>query len=121
LLVIFQSAIRNPKSKMENGCLAWLRSRSSGVRDRRTPDYATRPAVALCAMVRQAIGSPSRNLGEGWSPGKVLPLRLLAGGRPDVILFHHRAEIGCGKWVRTIDFAFKERRVADYSIPQGFS
>src|SRR5439155_27322447 len=35
-----------------------------------------------------------------------------------VILFHHRAEIGCGKWVRTIDFAFKERRVADYSIPQ---
>ena len=41
-----------------------------------------------------------------------------SGCRPDVILFHHRAEIGCGKWVRTIDFAFKERRVADYSIPQ---
>ena len=35
-----------------------------------------------------------------------------------MILFHHRAEIGCGKWVRTIDCAFKERRVTDYSIPQ---
>ena len=35
-----------------------------------------------------------------------------------MILFHHRAEIGCGRWIRTIDFAFKERRVADYSIPQ---
>src|SRR6267378_2109904 len=43
----------------EIGCLAWLRSRSSGVRDRRTPDYATRQ----------------------WSPGKVLPLRLLGVGQ----------------------------------------
>jgi hypothetical protein len=25
---------------------------------------------------------------------------------------------GCGRWIRTIDFAFKERRVTDYSIPQ---
>ena len=35
-----------------------------------------------------------------------------------MILFHHRAEIGCGRWIRTIDCAFKERRVAPYSIPQ---
>src|SRR5207302_3093402 len=41
------------------GCLAWFCSRSSGVRDRRTPDYATRQ----------------------WSPGKVLPLRLLGVGQ----------------------------------------
>jgi hypothetical protein len=27
-------------------------------------------------------------------------------------------EFGCGRWVRTIDCAFRERRVADYSIPQ---
>ena len=25
---------------------------------------------------------------------------------------------GCGRWVRTINFAVKERRVTDYSIPQ---
>src|SRR5437867_8716063 len=37
------------------GCLAWFCSKSSGFRDRCTPDYATRQ----------------------WSPGKVLPLRLL--------------------------------------------
>src|SRR5438445_9149036 len=43
----------------ETGCLAWFCSRSSGVRDRRTPDYATRQ----------------------WSPGKVLPLRLLGVGQ----------------------------------------
>src|SRR5438046_181124 len=41
------------------GCLAWFYSRSSGVRDRRTPDYATRQ----------------------WSPGKVPPLRLLGVGQ----------------------------------------
>src|SRR5437667_9298630 len=41
------------------GCLSWFCSRSSGVRDRRTPDYATRQ----------------------WSPGKVLPLRLLGVGQ----------------------------------------
>ena len=35
-----------------------------------------------------------------------------------MILFHHRAEIGCGRWIHTIDCAFKERRVAPYSIPQ---
>ena len=35
-----------------------------------------------------------------------------------MILFHHRAEIGCGRRVRTINCAFKERRVACYSIPQ---
>src|SRR5438034_10034195 len=27
------------------GCLAWFRSRSSGVRDRRAPDYATRQCL----------------------------------------------------------------------------
>src|SRR5439155_27283981 len=37
--------------------------------------------------------------------------------RRDMILFHRRAEIGCGRRIRTIDFAFKERRVACYSIP----
>src|SRR5689334_7472322 len=41
-------------SRSKAGCLAWFCSRASGVRDRRTPDYATRQ----------------------WSPGKVLPLRL---------------------------------------------
>ena len=59
LLFVFQCAIGNGKSKMEIGCLAWFRSRSSGFRDRRTPDYATRQ----------------------WSPGKVLPLRLLGVGQ----------------------------------------
>jgi hypothetical protein len=78
----------------EIGCLAWFCSRSSGVRDRRTPDYATRQ----------------------WSPGKVLPLRLLGvgqtryyfttgrklaaslgfgprptGSKPDMLLLHHEA------------------------------
>src|SRR2546427_3080469 len=43
----------------EIGCLAWFCSRSSRFRDRRTPDYATRQ----------------------WSPGKVLPLRLLGVGQ----------------------------------------
>ena len=38
-----------------------------------------------------------------------------------MILFHHRAGIGCGRRIRTIDFAFKERRVAGYSIPHWWS
>ena len=41
-----------------------------------------------------------------------------SGCTPDAILFHHRAEIGCGRRIRTINCAFKERRVAHYSIPQ---
>ena len=57
-------------------------ARSSGFRDRRAPDYTTRPAVALCSMARQANGSPSRSFSEGWSLGKVLPLRLLGVGQP---------------------------------------
>src|SRR5947207_13993393 len=77
------------------GCLAWFCSRSSGVRDRRTPDYATRQLVA-----REGIAPPTSLC------------------RRDMILFHHRAELGCGRRIRTINCAFKERRVARYSIPQ---
>src|SRR5213080_2925515 len=33
----------------------------------------------------------------------------ISGCRPDVILFHHRAEIGCGGWNRTSIRAFKGR------------
>src|SRR5258708_3798133 len=69
----------------ETGCLAWLCSRSSGVRDRRTADYATRQ----------------------WSPGRELhPQRLFVR---DMILFHHRAEIGCRGRNRTSIRAFKGR------------
>src|SRR5438876_1121273 len=59
LLVILKIANRQSQIENEDGCLAWFCSRSSGVRDRRTPDYATRQ----------------------WSPGKVLPLRLLGVGQ----------------------------------------
>ena len=38
-----------------------------------------------------------------------------------MILFHHRAEIGCGRRIRAINCAFKERRVARYSIPHWWS
>jgi hypothetical protein len=51
------------------GCLAWNRTRTSGVRDRHAADYATRQMVAR----------------EGSAPP-------ISGCRPDVILFHHRAE-----------------------------
>ena len=33
----------------------------------------------------------------------------ISGCRPDVILFHHRAGIGCRGWTRTIILAFKGR------------
>src|SRR6266446_3559718 len=62
----------------EKGCLAWIRTRTSGVRDRHAADYATRQMVAR----------------EGSAPP-------ISGCRPDVILFHHRAEIGCLAWIRT--------------------
>ena len=72
-----------------NGCLAWFCSRSSGVRDRRTPDYATRQ---LKVVAREGSAPP------------------ISGCRPDVILFHHRAErTGCRGWTRTTTLAFKGR------------
>ncbi len=46
-------------SPMLDGCLAGNRTQTAGVRDRRTADYATRQ----------------------WSPGKVLPPRLLGVGQ----------------------------------------
>ena len=90
----------------EIGCLAWFCSKSSGVRDRRAPDYATRQWPA-----EQQPGGRRLVAREGSAPP-------ISGCRPDVILFHHRAEIGCGSRVRTDNYAFKERRVAGYSIPQ---
>src|ERR1035438_5843510 len=33
----------------------------------------------------------------------------ISGCRPDVILFHHRAQIGCRGWTRTTTLAFKGR------------
>src|SRR5664279_5026124 len=33
----------------------------------------------------------------------------ISGCRPDVILFHHRAETGCRGWTRTTTLAFKGR------------
>src|SRR5882762_6023220 len=60
LLVFYWLSVIDHWSFAEGvGCLAWFCSRSSGVRGRRTPDYATRQ----------------------WSPGKVLPLRLLGVGQ----------------------------------------
>ncbi len=39
---------------------------------------------------------------EGYAPPT-------SGCRPDVILFHHRAEDGCRGWTRTTTLAFKGR------------
>src|SRR5208337_4819055 len=63
--------IVNRESKIVNGvgCLAWNCTRTSGVRDRHAADYATRQMVAR----------------EGSAPP-------ISGRRPDVMLFHHRAE-----------------------------
>ena len=55
---------------MEIGCPAWLCSRTSDVRDRRTADYATRHSKLVAR--------------EGSAPST-------SGCRPDAILFHHRA------------------------------
>src|SRR6266446_3853695 len=68
------------------GCLARFCSRSFGFRDRRAPDYTTRQLVAR----------------EGSAPP-------ISGCRPDVMLFHHQAEIGCRGWTRTTTLAFKGR------------
>ena len=54
----------------KNGCLAWFCSRSSGFRDRRAPDYTTRQ---MRMVAREGAAPP------------------IAGCRPAVILFHHRA------------------------------
>ena len=78
----------------EIGCLAWLCSRTSDVRDRRTPCYATRQYVVVAR--------------EGIAPPTSLCKR-------DMILFHHRAveaqlaNIGCRGWNRTSIRAFKGR------------
>src|SRR5437773_4344796 len=61
-------------------------------------------------MACRAVARPRLVAREGIAPPTSLCKR-------DMILFHHRAEIGCGRRIRTIDFAFKERRVACYSIP----
>src|SRR5438034_9979840 len=41
----------------------------------------------------------------------------ISGCRPDVILFHHRAEIGCLAWIRTKTIGVKARHAA--VTPQG--
>src|SRR5258707_4622991 len=41
----------------------------------------------------------------------------ISGCRPDVILFHHRAEIGCLAWIRTKTIGVKARHAA--ITPQG--
>src|SRR5690348_1187597 len=79
---------------VEIGCLAWFCSRSSGFRDRRAPDYTTRQMKMVAR--------------EGSAPP-------IAGCRPAVMLFHHRAvearlaKIGCRGWIRTNTAAFKGR------------
>src|SRR5579883_2809264 len=73
----------------EIGCLAWLCSRTSGVRDRRTAGYATRQ----------------------WSPGKVLPPRLLGVGQTRYYFTTER-KIGCLAWIRTRTAGFKVRYAA---------
>jgi len=35
----------------------------------------------------------------------------ISGCRPDVILFHHRAEIGCLAWIRTKTIGVKARQL----------
>ena len=41
----------------------------------------------------------------------------ISGCRPDVMLFHHRAEIGCLAWIRTKTIGVKARHAA--VTPQG--
>src|ERR1700741_1363463 len=76
---------------IEIGCLAWLCSKTSGVRDRRTTDYATRQ----------------------WSPGKVLPPRLLGVGQTRYYFTTERclrtAKAGYRGWNCTSIRAFKGR------------
>jgi hypothetical protein len=84
-----QAAVLDRRNAASNGCLAWFCSSSSGVRDRRTPDYATRQMVAR----------------EGSAPPT-------SGCRPDAILFHHRAEFGCLAWIRTKTNGVKARHAA---------
>ena len=79
------------------GCLARFCSESSGVRDRRTPDYATRQWKVVAR--------------EGSAPS-------ISGCRPDVMLFHHRAvdariaKTGCLAWVRARTVGVKTRYAA---------
>lgn len=84
LWCLFFVEMRRPDTEI--GCLAWLCSRTSGVRDRRTADYATRQ----------------------WSPGKVLPPRLLGVGQTRYY-FTTGWEIGCRGWNCTSIRAFKGR------------
>ena len=60
------------------------------------------------------FGAPSRPLlimqrGSGKVVARKGSAPPISGCRPDVILFHHRAEIGCRGWNRTSIHAFKGR------------
>ena len=74
-------------------------ARTSGVRNRRTADSATKPAAALCAMAGQANGPPgrSRQAGKGWSLGKVLPPRLLGVGQTRYYFTTERSKLDLPK------------------------
>ena len=80
-----------------SGCLARFCSRSSGVRDRRAPDYATRHLKVVAW--------------EGSAPS-------ISGCRPDVMLFHHQAvearlsNTGCLAWICTKTVGVKARHAA---------
>ena len=86
---------------LEIGCLARFRSRSFGFRDRRAANYTTRQ------MARQAVASRRRLVArEGSAPPT-------SGCRPDMILFHHRAEpVGCLAWICTKTIGVKARHAA---------
>ena len=83
--------------RKEIGCLARFCSRSSGVRDRRAPDYATRHLKVVAW--------------EGSAPS-------ISGCRPEVMLFHHQAvearlaDTGCLAWICTKTDGVKTRYAA---------
>ena len=59
----------------EIGCLARLRSRVFA------HGYHPVSETGALLIMQRGNGLPSRSLGEGWSPGQVLPLRLLGVGQ----------------------------------------
>ncbi len=77
---------------VRSGCLAWVRTRTSGVRDRHAADYATRHLSMECGM-----GSSEWTCSAADACRFQIPHSAL------------RIWTGCRGWTRTITLAFKGR------------
>src|SRR6266540_4895290 len=112
---------RNTRNDAKLNCALLCFACLAGIKVVASPGFAPAYARSYGGQARSSILNWSLVFGI-WVFRKVVAREGIAPPtslcRRDMILFHHRAGIGCGRRIRTINCAFKERRVARYSIPQ---